>query len=167
MAQFPPQVEAFHQAIERLRSVHEVATGIKLLTDYPPNTYSLPHEYGDLPHALLRRTKGGLKHEMWVYTDFELIPDEHGWIALEFIAWWVRDCSRGGQQIQLRPMALPPMASPDQVQLGTQLRFLIDRFILCPKGDFTPALEQMQKDADFLNQCLDTYREALGDALAR
>ena len=30
------------------------------------------------------------------------------WLTLEFLAWWVRDQSRGGELIQMRPVALPP-----------------------------------------------------------
>jgi hypothetical protein len=59
MAKLPKQVEAFHAALQRL-TVRNVATGLKDLASYTPDTYSLPGEFGDLPHALLR-TKGGRK----------------------------------------------------------------------------------------------------------
>src|SRR5262245_12389250 len=110
MSQFPKEVENFHKALQRLSAVQEVMTGLKGLADYTPDTYSLPGEFGDLPHALLRRTKGGLKNEAWANTEFELTHDKAGWLTLEFLAWWVRDLSRAGEQIQLRPMALPPKA---------------------------------------------------------
>jgi hypothetical protein len=60
MATFPQQVEALHQAMCRLVAVQEVTTGLKNLAPYTPETYSFPGEFGDLPHALLRRTGGGL-----------------------------------------------------------------------------------------------------------
>ncbi len=110
MAILPKQVEAFHAALQRLTAVREVATGLKDLASCTPDTYSLPGEFGDLPHALLRRTKGGLKNKAWANTELELTRDEAGWLTLEFLAWWVRDLSRSGEQIQLRPMALPPQA---------------------------------------------------------
>src|SRR5262245_49492551 len=119
-----------------------------------------------MPHAPLRRTNGALPDEAWVYTDFELTPDTKGWVTLEFLAWWVRDCSRGGEQIQLRPMGLPPMFSEDQVQLGTTLKFLLDQFVICPGGDYSPALEKLEKQAKWLSECIDTYRETLDDLVS-
>ena len=41
------------------------------------------------------------------------------------------------QQVQLRPMALPPKAY--EVQLGRTLKFIIDQFIVCPQGKKTTA----------------------------
>src|SRR5262245_22136989 len=128
MAKLPKEVAAFHKALERLVAVADVSTGLNWLVDFPPETYSLPAELGDLPHALLRRTNGGLKNEAWANTEFSLSPDEAGWLTLEFLAWWVRDLSRGREQIQLRPMALPPVAY--EVQLGTTLKFIIDHFVI-------------------------------------
>src|SRR5947207_122620 len=96
---YPPQVEAFHAAFRRLVAVQDVTTGLKWLPDFEPRTWSLPGEFGDMPHALLRRTDGALEDEAWLNTEFELSRDDAGWLTLEFLAWWVRDCSRGGEQI--------------------------------------------------------------------
>lgn len=164
MAKLPKEVAAFHTALERLVAVTDVTTGLKWLSDFPPETYSLPAEFGDLPHALLRRTDGGLENEAWANTEFTVARDEGGWLTLEFLAWWVRDLSRSGEQIQMRPMALPPVAY--EVQLGTTLKFIIDHFVICPDADPTAALEMMQGRADFLNTCIDTYADTLGE-LAR
>ena len=71
MAKLPKQVEAFHQAMRRLVAMQKVTTGLKNLASYTPNTYSFPGEFGDLPHALLRRTGGGLENEAWANTEFE------------------------------------------------------------------------------------------------
>jgi hypothetical protein len=161
MAKLPKEVAAFHSALERLVAVSDVTTGLKALADYPPRTYSFPAEFGDLPHALLRRTDGGLKDEAWANTEFTLSRDEAGWLTLELLAWWVRDLSRSGEQIQMRPMALPPVGY--EVQLGTTLKFIMDHFVVCPKGDLAPALAMMQERANFLNTCIDTYAEVLGD----
>ena len=162
-AGYPPQVEAFHAAIRRLVAVREVTTGLKWLKDYEPRTYSLPGEFGDLPHALLRRTKGGLKDEAWANTELELTPNKAGWLTLEFLAWWVRDCSRGGELIQMRPMALPPKGY--EVQLGRTLKFIIDHFAVCPKGDPAPALAMMQDRASSLSIAISSYSEVLGKLL--
>jgi hypothetical protein len=164
MAELPKEVVAFHEAMERLVAVIEVTTGLKALADYPPDTYSFPAEFGDLPHALLRRTNGGLENEAWANTEFTLTRDEAGWLTLEFLAWWVRDLSRSGEQIQLRPMALPPVAY--DVQLGGTLKFIMDHFVICPDGTAAPMLEALRDRAESLTENIDDYAEVLG-ALVR
>lgn len=159
MAKPPKELVAFHRALERLVAVSEVYTGFKQLKDYPPETYSLPAEFGDLPHALLRRTDGGLKDEAWANTEFCLSRDEAGWLTLEFLAWWVRDLSRSGEQIQMRPMALPPVGY--DVQLGRTLKIIIDHFVICPDGPAS-ALPVIKDRADSLNSSINIYAEALG-----
>jgi hypothetical protein len=161
MARLPKQVEAFHRAMRRLVAVTDVTTGLKDLGQYTPNTYSFPGEFGDLPHALLRRTGGGLAGEAWANTEFELTHDEAGWLTLEFLAWWVRDLSRSGHQIQLRPMALPPKAY--DVQLGHTLKFIVDQFVTCPDGDKDAALRMMREHADSLAGAIDSYADVLGE----
>ena len=163
MAKLPKQVRAFNRALERLVTVSNVATGIKWLSDCDPQTYSMPGEFGDLPHALLRRTDGGLDDEVWVHTEFELTQDVQAWVTLEFLAWWVRDNSRGGEQVQMRPMALPPVGPGGQVQLGVNLRLIIDLFVVCPGGDTAPALDKMAELADSLSSNIDDYQEVLAD----
>jgi hypothetical protein len=164
MAQYPPQVESFHEAMRRLVAVRQLSTGLKRLADFEPKTYSFPGEFGDLPHALLRRTGGGLPDEAWANTEFKLTRGKAGLLTLEFLAWWVRDLSRSGHQVQLRPMALPPKAY--QVQLGRTLKFIIDQFVVCPGGDMAAALASMQDRAESLNGCINIYADVLGD-LAR
>src|SRR4051794_28763145 len=40
---------------------------------------------------------------------FRLTPDEHGWRALEFLAWLVNnDARRGGSKVRLEPFSPPP-----------------------------------------------------------
>lgn len=165
MPKLPKEVTAFHRAMKRLVAVMDVATGLKDLSQYPPDTYSLPGEFGDLPHALLRRTKGGRKFEAWANTEFELAPDKSGWLTLEFLAWWVRDLSRSGEQIQMRPMALPPVAG--RVQLGSTLKFIIDHLIICPAGEVSAALEVIKGRAESLNSCIDDYADTLGSLVAK
>ena len=164
MAKLPNQVEALHQAMRRLVAVQEVTTGLKNLASYTPDTYSFPGEFGDLPHALLRRTRGGLENEAWANTELELSRDEAGWLTLEFLAWWVRDLSRSGEQVQLRPMALPPKAY--EVQLGRTLKFIIDQLVICPGDSNDAALQMVQDRAESLDGAIDDYAEVLGD-LAR
>jgi hypothetical protein len=85
-------------------------------------------------------------------------------LTLEFLAWWVRDLSRSGDQIQLRPMAIPPKAY--DVQLGRTLKFIIDHFIICPDDGNDAALQMMQERADSLDGNIDDCAAVLGE-LAR
>lgn len=162
MAKLPKEVAAFQNTLERFVSVREVYVGLKGLGGYTPDTYSFPGEFGDLPHALLRRTDGGLEDEAWANVEFELVRDEAGWLTLEFLAWWVRDLSRSGGQVQLRPMALPPQLGA-QVQLGGTLKFIIDQFVVCPGGDKAAALAMLQSRADSLTGNIEDYAGVLGD----
>jgi hypothetical protein len=157
---YPPQVEILHAALRRLVAIGAITTGLKNLATYEPGTYSFPGEFGDLPHALLRRTEGGLSDEMWAHTEFELARDEAGWLTLEFLAWWVRDLSRSGRQIQLRPMALPPQAY--EVQLGHTLKFIIDHFVVCPGDSIAPMLNELQSRGESLFGNIDDYAQVLG-----
>lgn len=159
-ASYPPQVQTLHAALCRLVAVSSVTTGLKNLAQFEPRTYSLPGEFGDLPHALLRRTAGGLADEMWAHTEFELSRNKAGWLTLEFLAWWVRDLSRSGRQIQLRPMALPPRAF--EVQLGRTLKFIIDHLVVCPGDGIEPMLDELQDRGESLSGNIDDYAEVLG-----
>ena len=159
MSQYPPEVEAFHAALGRLAAVRVLDTGLKALKHFGPDVYRLPGEFGDLPHALLRRSNGGLPNEAWANTEFTLSHDEEGWRTLEFLAWWVRDQSRGGEQIQMRPMALPPKGF--EVQLGHTLKFVIDHFAIC-QDDASPMLQLIKSRASSLSESIDIYVKLLG-----
>jgi hypothetical protein len=159
MSDYPPQVEAFHDALRRFVAVRDVDTGLKAIDDIETSVYSLPGEFGDFPHALLRRTDGGLPNEAWAHTEFSLTADSNGWLTLEFLAWWVRDLSRSGDQIQLRPMALPPKAS--EVQLGHTLKFIIDHFAITDGESPTVVLDLLAERAESLSGNIDDYGDVL------
>jgi hypothetical protein len=161
----PPQVEKLYAAFHRLIAIQEITAGLKNLAEYQPQVYSFPGEFGDLPHALLRRTSGGLPDEMWANIEFELTRDEAGWLTLEFLAWFVRDHSRSGDQIQLRPMALPPKAY--EIQLGRTLKFIIDLFVVCPGDGIEPMLDELESLAKSLSGNIDDYADILGSLIRR
>jgi hypothetical protein len=161
---YPPQVEAFHSALLKFGAILDIESGVKSLEQCDPSTYSLPGEYGYLPHALLRRTNGGLKNEALATTEIKLSRDEAGWLTIEYLSWWAIDSSRGGVQVQVRPLALPPKAF--RVQLGTTLKLVIEHFAICP-DDLTPMLNVMQDSADHLNMCTEMYAEVLGGLVRR
>lgn len=164
MADYPEQVAVFHQALYRFRGVVEVNTGLKPLAQISLADYGVPGKLGDLPHALLRRTQGGLLHEAWANTDIILSYDRAGWLTLEFLAWWVRDQSRSGEQIQLRPLALSPLAE-EEIQLGQTLKFVIDHFCLLPDKSPGPMLTLLAARGQALNTAINIYDNVLGDLL--
>ncbi|MEO1509989.1 MAG: hypothetical protein AAFU84_20310 [Cyanobacteria bacterium J06633_23] len=161
---YPRQVKVFHRALSRLRGVLEVNTGLKPLDKISLTDYGLPGKLGDLPHALLRRTQGGLPDEAWANTDVILSYDRAGWLTLEFLSWWVRDQSRGGAQIQMRPQALPPLAG-EEIQLGHTLKFVIDHFCLLTTHGPEPMLALLEAQGQALNTAVDSYASVLGDLL--
>lgn len=161
---YPTQVKSFHQALYRLKGVVEVNTGLKPLDQIPQEDYGLSGKMGDLPHALLRRTQGGMPHEAWANTDVILSYDRAGWLTLEFLAWWVRDCSRGGVPIQMRPQALSPLVG-EEIQLGTTLKFVIDHFCLLPNKSPEPMLTLLAQQGQALNTAMNVHDHVLGDLL--
>ncbi len=164
MADYPKQVIVFHQALYRFRGVVEVNTGLKQLDKISLEDYISPGKMGDLPHALLRRTQGGLPHEAWANTDIILSYDRAGWLTLEFLSWWVRESSRHGEQIQMRPQALSPLAG-EEIQLGHTLKFVMDHFCLLPDNSPALMLAVLETRGRDLNTVIDAYNNVLGDLL--
>lgn len=124
MSNLSKAVKAFNDAVYRFDAVIDVVTGREYLDQVPTTNYSIPGEFGDLPHTLLRRTGGGFKGEVWANTTFTLTRDARGWLTLEFIAWWVRYRSQQGDNIQMRPSAFEPY----HIEFGDKLKFIIDHF---------------------------------------
>jgi hypothetical protein len=158
---YPDEVEAWHEAIGRLRGVRDVCSGIQSVWGIKGEHLSLV-DFGQLPHAAYRRTDGGLENETLVQTEFRLLPKPYSWRSLEFLAWWVRDQARGGELIQLRPFGLPPIAGFN-VQLGGTLRFHIDIFRLGGSEGETAEvhLPKIREYADDLVQSIDLYEPTL------
>lgn len=161
MSNYPEQVEKLHDAMIRLKGVRSVAFGIRRLDGIGEREMSFPGELGDLPHVALRRTKGALEGEVLVSAEIVFEQDRAGWIALEFLAWWVRDLSRSGDNVQMRPLALPPVAY--ETQLGRTLKFVIEFFFLNPEEDTAPLLETIEKHATWLHESIDSYAEVLAN----
>lgn len=161
---YPHQVKLFHQSLYRFKGVVEVNTGIKKLDKISPQEYQLSGKMGDLPHALLQRTQGGLPNEAWANTDVILSYDRAGWLTLEFLAWWVREQSRSGEQIQMRPLGLAPEAD-DEIQLGHTLKFVIDHFCVLPDPSPEVMLTLLGARGQTLNAAINSYTDVLGDLL--
>jgi|GEM_PF-924822 hypothetical protein len=166
MSTYPPEVQKLHDAFDRLDGIEEVAIGVQGLDGITDRELTLPGEFADLPHATLRRSEGGLPDEVLVTSTirFDQEPGRDGWVALEFLAWWVRDLSRAGKTVQMRPLALPPVAY--DVQLGRTLKFVIEFFITNPTEDLGPALKEVEELADSLNSNVDLYADALAEPVS-
>jgi hypothetical protein len=156
---YPSEIDALHRALSSLAGVSDVCSGIDNLQVIVATDLSFP-DYRHLPHAALLRTGGGLESEALIQFEFRLEPSEAGWHSLEFLAWFVRDRARGGQAIQLRPFALPPVAG-ELVQLGSSLRFHLDVFCAGVGEDLGPQFQHIQKLADGLVLAIDLYERML------
>jgi hypothetical protein len=152
-------VQRLTRALESLAGVREVEIGLRALDELELRELSLPGEFGDLPHAAIRRTEGGLKDEFLVSAQLRFTQDHAGWVALEFLAWWVRDLSRSGELVQMRALALPPVAFG--TQLGRTLKCVIELFAVAPDGDRDTILAKLDRLAESLEGNLDDYAKAI------
>src|SRR5580698_6550159 len=149
MDALPEPVQRFTSTILKLPGVREASVTLRSLEGLDERTLSFPGEFADLPHAAIRRTPGGLPGEFLVTAEILFTQDYTGWIALEFLAWWVRDLSRSGHVVQMRPLALPPVAYG--TQLGRTLKFAIEFFLVSSDGDKAPLLAALTKAAESLD----------------
>jgi hypothetical protein len=147
--------------LEKLPGVREATVGLRSLDGIDLRQLTLPGEFGDLPHATLRRTNGGRKDEFLVTAELRFAQDQVGWVALEFLAWWVRDLSRSGQFVQMLPLALPPVAFG--TQLGRTLKCVIELFVTAPGQDRGPILAKVAELADSLEGNLRDYAKAIAN----
>lgn len=156
---YPPPVQRLHDTIASLPGVRSVELGIQRIEEISVHALSLPGEFADLPHVAIRRTKGGRKDEALVTATIVFEQSRPGWVALEFLAWWVRDLSRGGEQVQMRALALPPVGY--DTQLGRTLRFVIEWFFIDTTDDSSPIMAAMDKLAESLKTSVELYRSAI------
>jgi hypothetical protein len=101
-------------------------------------------EFSHLLLAALLRTNGGFENEMLLQFEFTIDKTPESLISLEFLSWFIRDQSRGGIKLQLRPFALPPQIGENR-QLGQTLKFQIDYFIADAPETLEPILDLISK----------------------
>jgi hypothetical protein len=123
----PPSIEALTNTLLSLPGVERVEADHTPLEELNVEDLGLV-PYGDLPHAALLRTKGGMPGEALGQFFIELRPELPSWHTLEFLSWQVRDCSRAGNRIQIRSRGLPPVID-GRIQLGTSLAFILEFFV--------------------------------------
>lgn len=115
--------------------------------------------FADLPIAMLKRTNGTLDKETIVIVEFTIENNAKGLKALEFLSWWVRDLSRGGENAQIRSIGLPPIADKN-IQLGTTLKFWFEAYIITDQEDMKLVIEQIGGLSKSLDQSVSLYSEA-------
>jgi hypothetical protein len=159
MSDYPGGVQDMHDVIQGLPGVKDVGLGIRSLEGIGERELSLPGEFADLPHLAVRRAKGGLENELLVTAEIHFYQSFEGWIGLEFLAWWVRDLSRSGENVQMRPLALPPVAYG--TQLGRTLKFVVEFFFVNLSDDNSPVLNRIGELAGSLRDSVAHYAEVL------
>lgn len=148
----PPEVQRYQSAIESIPGTLNVAIEKYDLEQVTNEDMGLL-PYGDLPLGSLRRTNGGKESELLISASFDISRNEKGLRALEFLSWWVRDAARGSKSIQIRSVALPPLAR----QFGRTLSFRIDFFYSDPKQDMATMLRAIGELADSLKGSREMY----------
>ncbi|MCE9528721.1 MAG: sel1 repeat family protein [Planctomycetales bacterium] len=161
MPQYPPEVQQMYDVLLSLDGVSSAELGLIDLTDVDMEALSLPHMFGDLPQVAIRRTSGGRKNEKLVTMTLRFDPSAAGWVAMEFLSWWVRDLARNGSEIQMRSLGLPPMG-PD-IQLGGTLKFVIELFVIDPSEGCELVQSELSALAESLRSSMEQYSEALAN----
>jgi hypothetical protein len=152
---YPPQIERLRYLLKSMPGVLEVEAAHTPLQDFNVTKLSLP-PLGDLPHAALRRTGGGLKGEALGQVFITLSPTLESWRTLEFLSWQVMDRSSAGRCIQIRTRGLPP-ALGEQIQLGLSLRVIIEFFIAGLDVDPERLLREVEEFAKVLESSICLY----------
>jgi hypothetical protein len=152
---YPAQIERLHSVLKSLPGVEEVEADHTPLEDLDLKLLSLV-DFGDLPHATIHRTKGGLPAEALGQIFIRVTPTLESWRTLEFLSWQVRDWSRAGRCVQIRTRALPPVAG-ERIQLGSTLGVIIDFFVAGLDAEPEGLLRQIQEFAEALESSLHLY----------
>jgi hypothetical protein len=111
---------------------------------------------GDLPHAAIRRTNGGLLAEALGQAFVTLEYTIESRRTLEFFSWQVRDWARAGRGVQIRTRGLLPVIG-ERIQFGTSLRFFIEFFISGLETEPERMLREIDEFAADLQSSLRLY----------
>jgi hypothetical protein len=164
LVQYPPEVQIIADAITSLPGVTDCICRPRPLEDFKPSDLSLPGDFGDLPQAAIIRTGGGRAKEVLFQTEVILNRSPGAWLTIEFLAWWARDWGRSGHEIQMRPMALPPMGT--EIQLGNTLSFLIEYFLLETDDSYEDTLAIAAEMGTSIAQAFEYYQECFESPVA-
>jgi hypothetical protein len=156
---YPAEVNDMFLAITRLPGVVSVNANVQSLEGIDVDSLGLLpfHNY---PHMVLRLLGGGKEEKGIVWFEFRLKPDNSGWKALEILAWWVKDLSRSGHNVQLRPVASAPVIA-DDIQLGRTLTFQIEMVFEAEGDDLSGVLAEIKDLAGWLDDQLSMHESVL------
>lgn len=155
--ELPPQVQSLVNAVSVLPGVVGCFCSPKPLAQFEVSDLSLPGEFGDLPQAIIMRTKGGRENEVMIQIEVIIDRSPGAWLSIEFLAWWVRDWGRSGHEIQMRPMALPPKTY--EIQLGRTLKFFIEYFLIETDESYDKTLAIVSDMGESIAENFKQYRE--------
>lgn len=162
---FSPEVETLTRVLLAMPRIESVDADHTPLEEFDVAHIGLV-SFGDLPHAALLRTNGGLPGEALGQIFFRLRPELASWHTLEFLSWQVRDCSRAGERIQIRSRGLPPFID-NRIQLGTSLVFILEFFVDGMDRDPRRLLQQIAAFAKSLQQSLSLFGLSWADGVVR
>lgn len=151
MGEYPKEIDLFQKTIESLKGIENVSSGIDNLEGIKVADLD-DVSFSHLPIATLLRTDGGFKDEVMLQFEFTLDKSSESLISLEFLSWFIRDQTRGGEILQLRSFALPPKVL-DRFQIGETLKFHIDYFIEDAPESLQPILDKVLN----LNKSLELF----------
>ena len=161
----PPEVEALTTVLLAMPGVESARADHTPLEEFDIAHIGLV-PFGDLPHAALLRTSGGLPGEALGQVFFTLRPEVASWRTLEFLSWQVRDWSRAGRRVQVRSRGLPPFID-GRIQLGTSLVFILEFFVDGIERDPRRLLKEMSEFARDIQDSLSRYRLRWSDGDVR
>jgi hypothetical protein len=157
MEDYPQEIQEFHDQLLRLPGVHDIISGINSLQGIRLE-HLASSSFSHLPQGSLRRTTGGLQREALIQFEFRLDKTAQSWKTLEFLAWFIREQARAGEQIQMRPGGSIPIEH-GRIQLGETLYFQIDLFLPNAPTELTPVLIKVRGLARALERTLNQYQE--------
>jgi hypothetical protein len=160
----PPEIISFAETASRVPGVVDIDIGLNWLEGITIKDLSLPAEYALLPHLAIMRSNGGQKNEAVIRVEIIFEKSLAGWVGLEFLSWWVRDLTRSGMQIQLRPIAFPPQVGA-RIQLGHTLKFYLEIFVTEKSGNPLKVARQLKEYEESLSMSLRIYAETIQSSL--
>jgi hypothetical protein len=158
MQSYPQEIQEFHNQLLRLPGIYDIISGINNLQGFRPEHLALS-SFSRLPQGSLRRATGGLQREALIQFEFRIEKTLQAWKSLEFLAWFVREQARAGEQIQMRPGGLTPIVN-GKIQLGETLYFQIYLFLPNAPLELAPVLTKVRTLTQALEKSLNQYQAA-------
>lgn len=150
------RVGLVREVISTLPGVRVHRSSLQWIGEIDARAMRCPENW-DLPHAALRRTGGGVPGEAIVQFDIGLDGSADGWKACELLAWFVRDLSRAGDDVQLRVLGLPPGSEAHAP--GESLRLVLDMLFRHAANDSEIVATHLRQYASDLADAIEMYDE--------